>query len=169
MCGSNFLGFTLATVSLLGFAKGYTIMAIVTPIIILGIPIFDTAAAIIRRTLKRKSIMEADRGHLHHKLIDKGLSQKQVVLFLYIITTVLGMVAVLVTGADIWKILFLLLAIVVFVFTGFINSIRPIEETKEKQIDEKEKVLAEPKKEIEEKKKPKNQRNKKKKNKRKVK
>lgn len=144
-------------------------MAIVTPIIILGIPIFDTASAIIRRTLKRKSIMEADRGHLHHKLIDKGLSQKQVVLFLYIITTVLGMVAVLVTGADIWKILFLLLAIVVFVFTGFINSIRPIEETKEKQIDEKEKVLAEPKKEIEEKKKPKNQRNKKKKNKRKVK
>lgn len=123
--GSNFLGFTLSTVAMIGFAKGYTVMAVVTPIIILGIPIFDTLLAIIRRTLKRKSIMEADRGHLHHKLIDRGLSHKQVVLFLYILTSILGMIAVLITGSDIFKVIFLLIAIVVFVFTGFISSIKP--------------------------------------------
>ena len=84
--GSNFLGFTLAIISILGIAKTYTAMVIVLPIIVLGLPIFDTLWAIIRRVVKAKSlkaIFKADKGHLHHKIVAKGFSQKQAVLILY--------------------------------------------------------------------------------------
>ncbi len=92
--GSNFLGYTLATVSMLGMAKTYTVMAIVLPVIVLALPIFDTLFAIVRRLLSGKSIMQADRGHLHHRLLDLGLTQKQAVLVLYAITAVLGIFAI---------------------------------------------------------------------------
>ena len=87
--GSNFLGFTLSTIAMLGMAKAYTFMSVVLPVIILGLPIFDTLFAIVRRVLNHKPIMQADRGHLHHKLMDAGLSQKQVVVILYAICLIL--------------------------------------------------------------------------------
>ena len=68
--GANFLGYTLAAVSMIGMAKTYTLMAIILPVIVLALPIFDTLFAICRRLLSGKSIMEADRGHLHHRLVD---------------------------------------------------------------------------------------------------
>ena len=80
--GSAFLGFTLGVVSIIGLVKSYAVFSILVPVVVLALPIFDTAFAIIRRLLTGKSPMQADRGHLHHRLVDSGLSQKQTVLTL---------------------------------------------------------------------------------------
>ena len=93
--GSTFLGFILACVSIQGLFKYYAVISFLVPFIILGLPIFDTASAIIRRLLKGQSPMVADRSHIHHKLIDMGLNQKQAVSTLYIVSGVLGLSAVL--------------------------------------------------------------------------
>lgn len=98
--GALFIGFMLASLSVRGVMKGFAAVSLVLPIMILGIPIFDTAFAIFRRFINKKPIMEADRGHLHHRLLDKGFSQKQAVLILYLISLTLGVVALLVTGMD---------------------------------------------------------------------
>src|SRR5574344_407422 len=77
--GSNFMGFALAIIAILGVAKTYTAIVLIAPIIVLALPIFDTLWAIIRRIIKTKSIkgvFKADKGHLHHKLMNKGYSQK---------------------------------------------------------------------------------------------
>lgn len=123
--GSNFLGFMLATVSMLGMAKTYALMTIIVPVVILGLPIFDTLFAMGRRILKHQSIMQADRGHIHHRLIDAGLSQKQAVLVLYGVTALLGILAVIILESDIWKILILLaiLAILSVIGTRSVNDI----------------------------------------------
>ena len=67
------------------------------PFLIFGLPIFDTAFAMLRRILAGKSPMEADRGHLHHRLIDMGFSQKQAVAIMYVVSAILGLSAVLLT------------------------------------------------------------------------
>ena len=123
--GSNFLGFMLATVSMLGMAKTYALMTIIVPVVILGLPIFDTLFAMGRRILKHQSIMQADRGHIHHKLIDAGLSQKQAVLVLYGVTAFLGILAVIILESDVLKILILLaiLAILSVIGTRSVNDI----------------------------------------------
>ena len=123
--GSNFLGFTLATVSMIGMAKTYTLMAIIIPVVILGLPIFDTLFAIMRRLIHHKSIMEADRGHVHHKLIDAGLSQKQAVLVLYGVTALLGILAVIILESNVWKVIVLIaiLAILSVIGTRSANDI----------------------------------------------
>ena len=101
--GSNFIGYCLATISILGIAKTYTMLVIVLPMLVLGIPIFDTLFAIIRRLRKGKSvkaIVTADRGHLHHILMDLGFSQKQAVIILYCITAFLGLISVVLMDID---------------------------------------------------------------------
>lgn len=116
--GSNFLGYSLAVISILGVAKTYTALVVVTPIIILGLPIFDTLFAIIRRVIKNKSlkaIMKPDAGHLHHKLLKHGFSQKESVLILYCISASLGMFAIILLESGVWKALsFLLIVIAAF-------------------------------------------------------
>lgn len=92
--GALFLGFMLATISVVGVVKSYAALAILVPIFAIGIPIFDTLFAMLRRFLNGKSMMEADKGHLHHRLLDIGLSQKQAVLTLYLVSAVLGFSAV---------------------------------------------------------------------------
>lgn len=123
--GSNFLGFILATVSMLGMAKTYALMTIIVPVVILGLPIFDTLFAMARRILKHQSIMQADRGHIHHRLIDAGLSQRQAVLVLYGVTALLGILAVIILESDIWKIVILLaiLAILSVIGSRSVNDI----------------------------------------------
>lgn len=98
--GSTFLGFILAVTSILGLLKSYTIATIFVAVLVLGLPIFDTAFAIIRRFLNGKPIMEADRGHLHHRLMDKGYSQKQAVVTLYGISGGLGLAALALSTQD---------------------------------------------------------------------
>ena len=95
--GSAFLGFVLACMSVQGVFKFYTLVTFFIPFIIIGLPIFDTSFAFLRRLLTGKSPFQADRGHVHHKLIDLGLNQKQSVAILYAITCILGLLAVLIT------------------------------------------------------------------------
>lgn len=91
--GALFLGFYLSIVSVLGAVKGATALAYFVPVLALGLPIFDTSFAILRRFFKNKPIMTADRGHLHHRLLDIGLTHKHAVLILYLISTLLGLSA----------------------------------------------------------------------------
>lgn len=95
--GALVLGYMLAVITIEGVMKSVAAIAVVVPIIILGVPIFDTTFAIFRRLKSGRSITIGDRGHLHHKLLDKGYSQKKTVLILYGISTVFGIFAVLVT------------------------------------------------------------------------
>lgn len=115
--GSAFLGFTLGTISIMGMIKSYTTLAIIIPLIVLGLPIFDTAFAIIRRLLRGQSPMKADRGHLHHRLVDAGLTQKQAVLILYAISAVLGIAGLLIVQG-MWKLIILFVAIMIFIVAG---------------------------------------------------
>lgn len=93
--GSLFLGFMLATLSIVGPMKSATIMAVIVPVLVLGVPIFDTAFAILRRLINHRPIMEADKGHLHHRLMASGMGQRRTVLTLYGISGVMGVAAVL--------------------------------------------------------------------------
>ena len=120
--GSNFMGFAIAVISILGVAKTYTAIVIIAPIIVLALPIFDTLWAIVRRIVKTNSIkgvFKADKGHLHHRLMAKGYTQKQAVLILYGITATLGMVAIILLDSGIWKALSFALLVVVFVALGY--------------------------------------------------
>ena len=82
--GSMFLGFTLATTSILGSSvKSSTTVAILVPFVALGVPIIDTMLAMVRRFLQRRSIFAADRSHIHHRLLEMGLTQRRAVLTLY--------------------------------------------------------------------------------------
>ena len=95
--GATFLGFILATMSIQGLFKFYAVVSFAVPFLILGLPIFDTAFAFVRRIAHGQSPMHADRGHIHHRLIDMGLSQKQAVATLYVISAILGLSAVVLT------------------------------------------------------------------------
>ncbi len=95
--GSLTLGFVLGAIAIMGFAKGATIVALLLPILILGIPIFDTFFAIVRRLIEHKPVMQPDKGHLHHRLLQKGLSHKQTVAIIYAFTMFMGCVAILMT------------------------------------------------------------------------
>lgn len=137
--GSNFLGFMLAVVSILGVAKTYTAAVIVLPVIVLGLPIFDVIFAIIRRIVKGKSIkavFKPDKGHLHHKLVAKGFTQKQAVLILYGLSASLGMFAIILFDSGIWKALSFLLMIIATIAIGYRNFVKE-KESKPKLIDNK--------------------------------
>lgn len=88
--GSTFLGFVLAVTSILGVFKGYALLALIVSVLCVGLPVFDTICAMLRRMAKNQPIMQADRGHLHHKLIDHGFSQRQAVLIMYTISLPVG-------------------------------------------------------------------------------
>lgn len=98
--GALFLGFMLAAISIEGVMKSVATIAVVVPILILGVPIFDTTFAIFRRLLNGQSIMAADKGHLHHRLLNRGFSQKKTVLILYGISSIFGLFAVLIAKAN---------------------------------------------------------------------
>lgn len=95
--GATFLGYILATMSIQGLFKFYAVISFAVPFLILGLPIFDTTFAFIRRIAHGQSPMHADRGHIHHRLIDMGLNQKQAVATLYVISAILGLSAVVLT------------------------------------------------------------------------
>ena len=91
--GALFLGFTLAVISVEGVFKLHTLISLLIPVSIFALPLFDTLFAILRRVLHGKSPFSADRGHLHHRLVDMGFTQKETVGILYAICGILGMVA----------------------------------------------------------------------------
>lgn len=98
--GSLLLGYMLAVTSVSGMVKSVAAVALAVPVFALGLPIFDTTFAIIRRYINKKPIMEADKDHLHHKLMKIGLNQRQTVLVMYFISMMLGIIAVIIADAD---------------------------------------------------------------------
>ena len=106
--GVMFLGYTLALLSILGVAK------VAVAMLVLGVPIIDAFWIIVRRLAQRRSPFSPDRGHLHHRLLDVGLSHRQTVLLIYAICIALALTAVFVTGAQLYAFLG------VFVASGFV-------------------------------------------------
>lgn len=120
--GAQFLGFSLAVISILGTAKTYTLLVLISPLIILALPICDTLFAIIRRIIKGhsiKAIFAPDTGHLHHKLMKIGYTQKQAVLILYGISACLGMFAIILLESGIWKALSFALMVIAIIAVGY--------------------------------------------------
>ena len=111
--GATFLGFILATLSVQGLFKLYAIISFAVPFLILGIPIFDICFAFLRRIAKGQNPMKADRGHVHHRLIDMGFNQKQAVAISYMLTAILGLAAVLLTSSGELRALILIGAVIV--------------------------------------------------------
>lgn len=116
--GSMFQGFMIATISLLGF-KTTTLISLVVPVLILGIPILDTLFAIIRRTLKHQPIYLPDKCHIHHQLLNLGLSHKNTVLAIYGMNVLFAIASIIYTvkdrkfGAIIYLIIFILIVWIV--------------------------------------------------------
>ena len=94
-CGALFMGFILGTLALMGLCKGATAISVFIPFLILGVPVFDTFCAIIRRLFLHKPIFEADKMHLHQVLLSLGLGQRQAVLTIYVFAMLMGLAAVL--------------------------------------------------------------------------
>ena len=121
--GATFLGYVLAVTSIMGVFKGYAVLALVVCLLSIGLPIFDTLCAMLRRAATHKPIMQADRGHLHHKLIDRGYTQKQAVLIMYGISLVLAILAIIIAIKDsralaVAVLMVILLSFVIFVFNN---------------------------------------------------
>lgn len=116
--GSTFLGYMLATMSISGFFKFYAVISFAVPLLILGLPIFDTISAITRRVLEGRSPMSPDRGHVHHRLVDMGFNVKQAVAILYAISGTLGLAAVVLTTSGEAKAMLLLLAAILAIAVG---------------------------------------------------
>lgn len=116
--GSTFLGFMLATLSIQGVFKSYAVISFAIPLLILGLPLFDALFAMIRRILRGQSPMTADRGHLHHRLVDMGFSQKQTVFILYAISGVLGITAVLLAESGVLRALLLVICVLILLLIG---------------------------------------------------
>lgn len=89
--GSYFAGFLLAASSLVGNQKSSTAVSLLVPILALGVPIFDTLFSIARRALERRPVFSPDRGHIHHKLLDRGLTHRRSVLILYMFSALLAL------------------------------------------------------------------------------
>ncbi|MBE6679572.1 MAG: undecaprenyl/decaprenyl-phosphate alpha-N-acetylglucosaminyl 1-phosphate transferase [Ruminococcaceae bacterium] len=113
--GALFLGYTLSILSVVGVFKTDMLLAFFIPLSIFGLPLFDTAFAIVRRLIHGKSPFEPDRGHLHHRLIDMGFGQKQSVRILYAICALLGISSVMLTRSA-WQGGALMLATSLIVF-----------------------------------------------------
>src|SRR5712692_81543 len=94
-CGSLLIGFLLSAIALAGSQKSPTMVAVAIPIVSLGLPILDVAVAIIRRFLSCKRLFDADREHIHHKLLGRGISHRQAVLVLYGVSACFGLLSLL--------------------------------------------------------------------------
>src|SRR5690606_32466188 len=95
--GALLLGFWLAVVSLAAASKTAAATTLLLPMLVLGVPLFDTLWAVLRRTLAGKPFWSADRGHLHHRLLEKGYPVKKVLFILYSVSMILGAFAVTLT------------------------------------------------------------------------
>jgi UDP-GlcNAc:undecaprenyl-phosphate GlcNAc-1-phosphate transferase len=114
--GSLFIGFMLSALALVGMQKSSTVVAIAIPVVSFGLPILETLISVFRRYLSGQPVFAADREHIHHKLLERGLTQRQSVIILYAVSAVCGLLSLLlmnpsgpavgivlfVVGAGIW-------------------------------------------------------------------
>lgn len=123
--GSMFLGFVLAAISVQGAIKSAATIALAIPILALGFPIMDTSLAILRRFLQGNPIFQADKSHLHHRLLELGYSQRQAVLFLYSVSIFFGMSAIALTKHSLYTIALLFLTGCLILFVGT-KKLKPV-------------------------------------------
>lgn len=125
-CGSLFLGYTIASSSILCSMKSSALVGLALPVLALGVPIFDTFFSMLRRFLERRSMFSPDRSHFHHKLIDLGLRQRHVVLLIYIMTILaagLGMFMMVTRDAGSLIVFFCILLLLLLAFQ-MVGSVR---------------------------------------------
>jgi UDP-GlcNAc:undecaprenyl-phosphate/decaprenyl-phosphate GlcNAc-1-phosphate transferase len=124
--GSMFLGFVLATTTMQTNQKASTAVAVLIPCIALGLPIMDTLLAIGRRAIRGRPLFQADKEHIHHKLMARGLTHRQAVLVLYGFCLVLGAAALVLTYANSGQaaLLLVVLAVVAFTFLRSLGYVR---------------------------------------------
>lgn len=141
--GSLYLGFMLSTLSILGPVKSATIVAVIIPVLVLGVPIFDTAFAIFRRMVNKRPIMEADKGHLHHRLMQLGYGQRRATLMLYSVSGIMGVAAVT-FSRGLWVEtlgLFAIAFLMIYIFLTDANHIMPQIKNSEKTPESSEKTV----------------------------
>lgn len=111
--GSNFLGYMIAVVSMLGLFKNIALFSFIIPIIVLAVPIFDTLFAIVRRAYNKESIMNADNKHIHYQLLAAGYSHRKTVLIIYAFSALFGVMAILFSNASITLTMFITIFILI--------------------------------------------------------
>ncbi|MDY6045115.1 MAG: MraY family glycosyltransferase [Peptoniphilus sp.] len=125
--GALFLGFSLSFLSIQGVMKSIALITIFIPVLILAVPVFDTTFAMIRRKISGKSIAEADKGHVHHRLLRHGFNQRQTVLALYCVSILFGIIGNIVSTMHeknglITAILILAIVGILALMLGFLNE-----------------------------------------------
>lgn len=110
--GALLLGFSLGAISLFATTRSTLFVSLLVPIITAGVPIIDTAASIVRRTRAHQPIQKADKGHIHHRLLHEGFSQRTTVLIMWGWTAILAVSAIFITKAHgLWRLPFVVLAV----------------------------------------------------------
>ncbi|MBO1511760.1 glycosyltransferase family 4 protein [Metabacillus bambusae] len=112
--GALFLGYCISILSLLGLYKSVTLFSFLIPIIILGVPVFDTTYAIIRRVLNKQPISAPDKGHLHHRLLALGFSHRNTVLLIYGLGILFSISAILLSSATLWGTIIIIFGLLIF-------------------------------------------------------
>ncbi|MFP3388997.1 glycosyltransferase family 4 protein [Brevibacillus sp. SIMBA_040] len=115
--GSLFLGFNLAALSIMGFKEALFVSFII-PIVVLGVPLWDTFFAIVRRIVNKKPISSPDKGHLHHCLLNMGLSHRSTVLMIYSISIFFGTMAILLTKTTKWTTIIVMVILLIGIHLG---------------------------------------------------
>ena len=142
--GSMFLGYIISAVSVMGSMKTVATAVLIVPLLALTVPITDTLLAIVRRKSSGVPIFSPDKNHLHHRLLAKGLNQKQVVLVMYALTAFFSCTALIVIHLSLWiGIAIVAIALVLFVLwarkLGVMQEIVPspyqMEQKKKKDSD----------------------------------
>lgn len=110
--GALFLGFMISVLALLGY-KNFTIISLIIPVIMLGVPISDTFFAIVRRYRMKKKWSDPDKSHLHHRLLDMGFTHRQTVLIIYGIAMMFGLAAIIFSMAKLWGAILLITVILI--------------------------------------------------------
>jgi len=95
--GALFLGFMLATISIIGTLKTSAVIALLIPILVVALPVLDVAFALVRRFRSGRDLMAPDRGHFHHRLLSSGWTQREITLLMYVVTLLLSITTILLT------------------------------------------------------------------------
>jgi UDP-GlcNAc:undecaprenyl-phosphate/decaprenyl-phosphate GlcNAc-1-phosphate transferase len=111
--GALFLGYCISILSLLGLYKSVTLFSFIVPVIILGVPVFDTTFAIIRRIANNRPISSPDKSHLHHRLLALGLSHRNTVLLIYAFGILFGISALILSESTMWGTIFIIFGLLV--------------------------------------------------------
>ncbi|MBR5137368.1 MAG: undecaprenyl/decaprenyl-phosphate alpha-N-acetylglucosaminyl 1-phosphate transferase [Clostridia bacterium] len=122
--GAPLMGFILAAVSIGGSYKLTATISVIVPMFVMIVPLFDTASSIIRRVANGQSPMQADRQHLHHKLVDLGFSQKEAVLILYAVCMAFGVMSIVLTAVGPVAAIGVFVVLAIAMTVGFVLSYR---------------------------------------------